>query len=229
MAPQVKRAGLFGGTFNPVHLGHLRMAEEVKSGFNLDSVFFIPAALPPHKDASNLAGAADRYEMIARAIATNPGFALSDVEIRRQGRSYTIDTVAAFQEKSGGHTALYLIIGMDAFYEIETWKAYERLFEKIPFIVMPRPDPYGRDSRASLEEMARHARHYVDKAYEMDKNQQRLVHPSKQAIHLHGVTQLDISSSRIRSLVGANQSIKYLVPEVVEEYILAKDLYAYGP
>ncbi|MFW5901493.1 MAG: nicotinate-nucleotide adenylyltransferase [Thermodesulfobacteriota bacterium] len=229
MAPQGKRTGLFGGTFNPIHMGHLRMAEEVKEGFHLDGgICFIPAALPPHKAASKIVGAAERYELIARAIAGNPGFSISDAEIRRQGRSYTIDTVAAFQESSGRDAALYMIIGMDAYYEIETWKDYEALFDRIPFIVMPRPSESEGASRATLAAMLGHARRHVDEGYEIDAERKCLVHPQKQPVYLQPVTQLDISSSRIRSLVKAGQSIKYLVPEVVEEYILTKDLYANG-
>ena len=229
MTQQGRRTGLFGGTFNPIHMGHLRMAEEVKEGFSLDGgVCFIPAALPPHKVALDLVGAAERYEMIARAIASNPGFSISDAEIRRQGRSYTIDTVAAFQDHETSNASFYLIIGMDAYYEIETWKDYERLFDRIPFIVMPRPDERKNAGRATLEAMARHAHRHVDKAYEIDGDGKCLVHPRKQPVHMHPVTQLDISSTRIRTLVKAGQSIKYLVPEVVEEYILTKDLYANG-
>ena len=229
MALQGKRTGLFGGTFNPIHMGHLRMAEEVKEGFYLDGgVCFIPAALPPHKAAAELVGAAERYEMITRAIAANPGFSISDAEIRRQGRSYTIDTVAAFQYNGVRDAAFYLIIGMDAYYEIETWKDYEALFDRIPFIVMPRPSEAGDASRATLEAMARHAHRHVDKAYEIDADRECLVHPRKQAVYLQPVTQLDISSTRIRSLVKAGQSIKYLIPEGVEEYIMTKDLYANG-
>jgi len=230
MAPQGRRTGLFGGTFNPIHMGHLRMAEEVKEGFCLNGgVCFIPAALPPHKAAAELVGAADRYEMIGRAIASNPGFSVSDAEIRRQGRSYTIDTVAAFQDNTGRDAAFYLIIGMDAYYEIETWKDYDALFDRIAFIVMPRPGEAGDADRTTLEAMARHAHRHVDKAYEIDADGKCLIHPRKKPVYLQPVTQLDISSTRIRSLVKAGQSIKYLVPEGVEEYIRTKDFYANGP
>jgi len=229
MAPQGKRTGLFGGTFNPIHMGHLRMAEEVKEGFSLDGgVCFIPAALPPHKTAAELVGAAERYEMIARAIAANPDFSVSDAEIRRQGRSYTIDTVAAFQANGAPNAVFYLIIGMDAYYEIETWKDYESLFDRISFIVMPRPGESEGASRATLAAMVGHARRHVDEGYKIDADRKCLVHPQKQDVHLHSVTQLDISSTRIRSLVKAGQSIKYLVSEEVEEYIITKDLYANG-
>lgn len=221
----MKRAGLFGGTFNPIHVGHLRAAEEVKSGFDLDCIYFIPAALPPHKDTSGLVDAGDRREMISRAIASNPGFAISDVEIRREGRSYTIDTVKAFKEGQQEDTAYYLIIGMDQFFEIATWKAYESIFEEIPVIVMTRAQEYGSDSLKGFDAMVEHTRLHVDKGYQARPDEMRLVHATKQSIWMFEVTPLAISSSRIRELVREQNSVKYLVTDTVEAYILAKDLY----
>jgi nicotinate-nucleotide adenylyltransferase len=226
MAGRGKRAGLFGGTFNPVHMGHLRMAEEVRTEFELDQVCFIPAALPPHKEAADLVSAADRCEMIARAIETNPGFFVSDAEIKRRGRSYTIDTVAAFQADQPADAVFYLIIGLDAFFEIETWKSYGALFERIPFVVLQRPGQGPDKTRPLLESMLRHAQRHVDTGYAAAEERRCLVHPSKQSVHLHPATQLDISSTRIRALIKERKSIKYLVPEVVESYILEKELYA---
>ena len=224
----VKRAGLFGGTFNPIHLGHLRAAEEVKSGFGLDCIYFIPASLPPHKDTAGLADAADRKEMIDRAIASNSGFAVSDVEIRRQGRSYTIDTIAAFQESQAAEkTVYYLIIGMDQFFEIDTWKSYDALFENISFIVMTRPSESSIDPLKRFDAVAEYARRHVDKAYHPQPENLCLVHETKQPIWMFEVTPLSISSSKIRELVRKQQSITYLVTDVVEAYILAKDLYKY--
>ncbi len=219
--------GLFGGTFNPIHMGHLRVAEEVKAGFGLDSVYFIPAALPPHKETAGLANASDRQEMIARAIHSNPGFAVSDVEIRRAGRSYTIDTVNTFQETAGEDSNFFLLIGMDAFFEITTWKSYEQLLEKISFIVMTRPTDAMPASRRGFDAMAGYARAHVDKRYQVYPGKKCLVHESKKPIWLHEVSRLEISSTKIRSLAGGGQSIKYLLPESVEAYILSKELYTY--
>lgn len=221
------RTGLFGGTFNPIHMGHLRVAEEVKTGFGLDSVYFIPAALPPHKDTAGLANAGDRHEMIARAIHSNPGFAVSDVEIRRAGRSYTIDTVNTFREAAGEESNFYLLIGMDAFFEITTWKSYELLLEKISFIVMTRPTDAGLAATRGFDAMADHAREQVDKGYQVYPVEKCLVHETKKPIWLHEVSRLEISSTKIRSLAGQGKSIKYLLPEPVEEYILSKELYIY--
>jgi len=228
MERMVKRAGLFGGTFNPIHMGHLRVAEEVKTGFGLDRVYFIPAALPPHKDTAGLVNADDRHAMIALAIASNPGFAVSDVEIRRAGRSYTIDTVKSFQADASGDAAFYLLIGMDAFFEMTTWKSYEMLFEKIAFIVMTRPSASALGPKGGFDAIAEYARLHVDRNYRVNPEEKCLVHGSKQPIWIHEVTQLEISSTTTRSLVGRGESIKYLVPDAVEEYILTKDLYTYG-
>lgn len=225
MATPVKRAGLFGGTFNPIHLGHLRAAEEVKNGFGLESIYFIPAALPPHKGAADLADARDRQAMLERAIDSNPGFLLSSAEIRRPGRSYTIDTVRAFQEDSAGDTAYYLIIGMDQFFEIDTWKAFESLFDEIPFIVMTRPPESGTDPLKQFDAVAEHARRQVDGGYQPRAKEMCLVHNRKQPIWMFDVTPLAISSSKIRELLKNRQSIRYLVPDTVAAYILAKDLY----
>ncbi|MFP4226265.1 MAG: nicotinate-nucleotide adenylyltransferase [Desulfobacterales bacterium] len=225
MGTSVKRAGLFGGTFNPVHVGHLRAAEEVKNGFGLDYVYFVPAALPPHKDAVGLAHARDRQAMIERAIDSNPGFSLSNAEIRRQGRSYTIDTVRTFQQESAGDTDYYLIIGMDQFFEINTWKAFEALFEEIPFIVITRPPEAGIDPLKQFDSMAEHARRHVNGGYQPRADRLCLVHETRQPIWFFEVTPLAISSSKIRELSRNRQSIKYLVTDTVEAYIIAKDLY----
>lgn len=227
MEKLLEKAGLFGGTFNPVHIGHLRVAEEVRSGFGLDRVYFIPAAVPPHKENTALAGFDDRCRMIEESISSNPGFIVSDAEFRRGGPSYTVDTVREFTKEAREKTEFFLIIGMDAFFEIETWKAYESLFDLISFIVMTRPLKSARDSRKRYEAMAEHVRRHVDKGYEIDQQKGRLVHEKKQPVWVYNVTPLGISSSQIRGLAGQRDSIKYLVPEAVEEYILKKDLYIY--
>lgn len=224
----MKRAGLFGGTFNPIHMAHLRAAEEVKSGFGLDCIYFIPAALPPHKDTYALVDAGDRREMISRAIGSNPGFAISDVELRREGRSYTIDTVKAFKEDPSEDTAYFLIIGMDQFFDIGTWKDYEALFEEIPIIVLTRPQEHGTGRLKSFDAVVEHVYSHVDKGYQARPEEMCLVHTAKERIWLFEVTPLAISSSKIRELVRQQNSIKYLVTDTVEAYILAKDLYSYG-
>ena len=139
------RIGLFGGTFNPIHNGHLWAALEVKSGFNLDQIYLIPAAVPPHKTPGMVANAADRLRMIHLAIADLSGIAVADVELRRPGPSYTIDTVKHFKHTLKKGSRIYLVMGLDAFLEINTWKSYKELLEQIAFIVVARPSEASPD------------------------------------------------------------------------------------
>jgi nicotinate-nucleotide adenylyltransferase len=132
--------GLFGGTFNPVHLGHLRAAVEVREGFELDEIFLIPAALPPHKVSGEVAASADRLHMLNLALGADAGLKVSNVELNRSGPSYTIDTVHYFKQTLPAETRLHLIMGLDAFLEIDTWKSYRELLAQIPLIVINRPN-----------------------------------------------------------------------------------------
>lgn len=220
----MQSTALFGGTFNPVHTGHLRVAEEVREGFGLDRVYFIPAANPPHKTKRTLASAEDRYEMLMRAVQGNPAFEVSDIELQRTGNSYTIDTVDQFlnSRREGGGTCR-LVMGMDAFAEIETWKSYSKLLERIEMIVLSRPADSGQDDLISRVSEVISGR--IGENYRFEQENQRFVHPEKQAIYPFSVTALDISASLIRSLAAAGSSIKYLVPEGVEAYIQEKGLY----
>ncbi|HSM73080.1 MAG TPA: nicotinate (nicotinamide) nucleotide adenylyltransferase, partial [Desulfobacterales bacterium] len=119
----MNRIGLFGGTFNPIHLGHLRSAQEVLEAFDLQRILLIPSALPPHKEPEFLANAADRLAMIRQATLGHTGLSVSDVEITRPGPSYTIDTVRFFKRSLPADTRLFLVVGLDAFLEIDSWKA----------------------------------------------------------------------------------------------------------
>ena len=114
------RIGLFGGTYNPIHFGHLRAATEVREAFELDRVILIPAAQPPHKRAGNLAPSEDRLKMVRLAVENDPALEISDVEIRRSGPSYTFDTIQHFKEKLAADAQIYLILGLDAVLEIDT-------------------------------------------------------------------------------------------------------------
>ena len=146
--------GLFGGTFNPIHNGHLKAIEEVLKGFSLDKSYLIPSAIPPHKEQRNLVDAKDRMEMIRLAVATCPALmesvTVSDVELKRKGPSYTIDTVCHFKSILPKDSRLYLILGLDAFLEIDTWKSYTNLFMLTSFIVIPRPGTVSADRFAIL-------------------------------------------------------------------------------
>ena len=132
------KIGLLGGTFNPVHIGHLILAEEAREKLGLDKIIFIPTALPPHKDNLNIAPAKDRLKMLKLAVASNKHFAVSDVEIKRKGRSYTIDTLKELKRKYS-HDELYFIIGSDLLKYLKEWKDLSEILKMVEFVAATRP------------------------------------------------------------------------------------------
>jgi len=134
-----KRIGVFGGTFDPPHLGHLLLAEEIREDFELDEVYFMPCNQPPHKDRTDLSEAKHRFAMVVAATLQNPAFVASPIEVNRPGKSYSIDTLHILLEDLGENTEIVFIAGLDSFLEIETWKDWEELLELCHFIVVSRP------------------------------------------------------------------------------------------
>ncbi|MDD5155450.1 MAG: nicotinate-nucleotide adenylyltransferase [Candidatus Omnitrophica bacterium] len=132
------KLGILGGTFNPVHLGHLILADEVREKMRLDRIIFVPTYLPPHKESSDIAAAADRYKMIKLAIKDNRHFDVSDTEIKRDGRSYTIDTIKEFR-RANPADELYFITGSDLLNYLEEWKDLSEIIKMVKFIVATRP------------------------------------------------------------------------------------------
>lgn len=219
----MKKIGIFGGTFNPIHLAHLRAALEVQTGFGLDAVFLIPSATPPHKDAGAVAEAADRLEMVQRAVSDVPQLRVSDIEIKRQGPSYTIDTICAFRKHLPEEVWLYLIIGLDAFLEIATWKSYQDLLRLVPLIVISRPGIAGpQDLNRSI---ARLIEQNELAGYECAPENPCFRHCEKQPIFTFNVTAMDIASTRIRDMVRRGEPIDFLVPPAVNAYIKERGLY----
>ena len=206
--------GLFGGTFDPLHLGHLRCALEVKEAFHLSHVIFILAATPPHKVDRPIIATRDRWNMVKLAIADNPSFSLSDVEIRREGKSYSIETISYYHRRLKRGEGLFFILGADAFCEIETWKDYPQLFTLCDFIVISRPnfDPLQAPVLQS-------------EGFTQEGAGNRFLHPSGHSVFLLSVTPFGISSTEIRRIVREGRSLTYLVPQAVEEYIMSKGLY----
>ena len=219
------RIGLFGGTFNPFHLGHLKAALEVKKAFSLDQNYIIPSAIPPHKNNLGLVKAGDRREMIRQAVSNHPGLVVSDIELKRSGPSYTIDTVNHFKSTFSEGTRLYLIVGLDAFLEIDTWKSYHDLLRIIPFIVMERPDPKWKDSSRQRQVLEEFLKCRISKGYNFSSSRFGYFHADKQPIFISKLRLLDISSSAIRELIKAGGSIQSLVPPKVESFIKSKGLY----
>jgi nicotinate-nucleotide adenylyltransferase len=214
----MKRVGILGGTFNPVHLAHLRTALEVYEHFALDSILFIPTYIPPHKmDDESIVSPEIRLDMLKMAVADVSGFQVNDMEITRKEISYSIDTVKELQAKHSD-TRFYFIIGADAFYEISTWNNYEEFVFLVDFIIMTRP----KSPLKGLDELLPED---ILRRFSLDPEHNRYVSSSGTEIHFHTVSKLDISSTEIRSLIREGKSIKYLVPANVEEFILKNNLY----
>ena len=221
----MKQIGLFGGTFNPIHLGHIQVIQEVKEGFGLNKIFIIPSALPPHKEPDGLVDAADRIEMIRLSFSNHPDFAVSDVELKRSGPSYTIDTVRHFKSILPRGAEIFLIMGLDAFLEIDTWKSYKDLFLLIPFIVMTRGTE-GKNARMfGRKTVGDYLKSKISKGYTLSVSQSSYIHKKKQAVYVFDVTPIDISSTKIRKLIKNGSPIKSLVPGLVEAFIKNKGLY----
>ena len=221
----MKRIGLFGGTFNPIHLGHIQVVREVKAGFGLDQILIIPSRLPPHKEPDGVVDAENRLEMIRLAFSDDPNFMTSDVELKRSGPSYTIDTVRHFKSISPENTELYLIVGLDAFLEINTWKSYDDLFLVIPFIVMSRIINKENSTKLEWESLKNYLQSKISKKYTFSSSQSSFIHDKKQPVCVFNVTPVDISSTTIRKRIKEGRSIKRLVPHIVEDFIKTKGLY----
>jgi nicotinate-nucleotide adenylyltransferase len=214
------RLGVFGGTFDPIHLAHLRCAEEAREQLALDRVLFIPSASPPHKGGRAVAPARDRLAMVRGAVAGNPGFAVSSMELERPGRSYTVDTLRELRARLPD-TRLVLLVGLDAFREIGTWKEYESLFALADVAVLARPRHRSSNLRALLPFAARGWFCY-------SANRSRLEHRSGNQVIFLDVTALDISATAIRQRAAKGRTIRYLVPPSVERYVSDHRLYARG-
>jgi nicotinate-nucleotide adenylyltransferase len=219
------RIGLFGGTFNPIHRGHLRAASEVKKFFHLDRVFIIPAALPPHKTSLTVASAEDRLAMIKLAISGKSGLTVSDVELKRSGPSYTIDTVYHFRGTQPDDAQIYLIMGLDAFLEIDTWKSYLELLAHVSIIVMARPNGRHQSVQQGWEILADYLKSNISADYRFASAQDRFISESLQPIYICDIKALDISSTQIRQTVKQHQTIENWVSARVAEYIQNKGLY----
>jgi len=211
------RVGLFGGSFNPIHFGHLRAAEEVREALALDLVYFIPAALPPHKPNDRLAPPDHRLRMVQLATKGNRHFMVSDVELRRGGRSFTIDTVRNFNETMRGRPEFFLLVGMDQFAELETWKECQELARSCNIVVHTRHreghEPAAKVSLAALNRFG-----YV-------KDDDHYVHPSSHTLSFVTTTFLPISATLIRDKLARHLSIRYLLPNDVADYIERHGLY----
>jgi nicotinate-nucleotide adenylyltransferase len=212
----MRRIGLFGGTFDPVHLAHLRTAEEVREALALDRVDLVLAATPPHKPQGAQAPVAHRRRMLELAVAGDPHLGLDFSELEREGPSYSIDTIRHVQAREPDAT-LTFILGADAFAEIGTWKDFATIFTLCDFCVISRPGTRERELPIAVEN-----------SFCYEPNRGVYVHRSGRALRFLPVTALMISASDIRRRRAEGRSIRYLVPEAVAEYVATHGLYSTG-
>jgi nicotinate-nucleotide adenylyltransferase len=197
------RIGIFGGTFNPIHIAHLIVASEVRWKANLDKVIFIPCSLPPHKEAVDLAGGEERMEMIRLAISGNPYFELSPIEVMRGGKSYTIDTLREMRSKVEPDDELFFILGYDMLVELRTWKEIDSILSICRILAAKRPG------------------YTIDSSYWIPPGKEWWL----ERIDFFDIPDIGISSSEIRRRVRMGMPISYMVPKAVEDYIMEKGLY----
>ncbi|MGQ9812310.1 MAG: nicotinate-nucleotide adenylyltransferase [Dissulfurimicrobium sp.] len=209
--------GLFGGAFDPIHYGHLRSVEEVREAMALDEVWFIPTATPPHKDAKYIAPFNHRLEMTRLAVKDIGYFKVLDIEARRQGPSYSVDTLMDIKTRYPD-TEFYFILGSDAFVLIDLWKDYSRIIEFASIVVMSRAECESDDEWGAVKDT-------IARAFPSVPVFEQFVLQTGHAIYLKHVTHLDISSTRIRELISCGQSIRFLVPDEVVKYLERHDLY----
>jgi nicotinate-nucleotide adenylyltransferase len=211
------RVGLFGGSFNPIHFGHLRSAEEDREALGLDLIYFIPAASPPHKVEGDLAPADHRLQMARLATKGNRHFMVSDVEIRRTGRSYTIETVRYFLQTLRQPSTLYLLMGADQFAELDTWRECDALVKETNLAVHSRaPEGESTAARISLAGIKRFG--YI-------RESDHYVNSNGKTLSFVNTTILPISATAIRHKLQHGLSINYLLPTDVLDYITRHTLY----
>lgn len=209
----MKPIGVFGGTFDPIHYGHLRSAFEMLQALDFEEVRFIPCGDPPHRGVT-YANAMQRYRLVECAIDRQEGFVADDREVRRDGPSYTIDTLISLREEFPAR-ALGLIVGMDAFLGLPGWHRWDEILDVAHIIVAHRPGWKAPDIGLLGEMITECGTHKVDDLH-VTKNGR---------IHIHAVTQLEISSTEIRDLVAAGRDPRFLMPDAVRDEIFKTGIY----
>jgi nicotinate-nucleotide adenylyltransferase len=215
------RVAVLGGSFNPIHYGHLLLADDVLEQLGLDRVLFVPAAAPPHKPAAQLAPAADRLAMVRLAIAGHPRFAVSDLELRRAGLSYTVDTL---QELAAGGDTLFLLIGSETFLDLLNWREPRRVASLARLVVIPRAgsafDPESAAAQKVLREIG------VEGGF-VHVDAGRAV-PARGVVIVHAVS-LPLSASELRRRVREGRSLAFRMPPAAIEYVRTHGLYRAEP
>lgn len=214
-----ERIGLFGGTFNPIHLGHLKAAGIVRDRFLMDKVFFIPSFIPPHKKSDEVAAPEHRLHMVRLALHENSQFIPSSIEIDAGGESYSVITLAKIR-KSYSQALVFFILGIDAFLEIETWKDYREVLKNCFFIIISRP---GYSLQEAREVLGGRYREKMREVFEKDDISRGML--SQYMFFLFPLDALDVSSTEIRKRLKKGESLEGMVPSSVENYIKENKLY----
>ena len=211
------KLGILGGTFDPIHLGHLRAAEEVGQKLNLEKVYLIPSASPPHKTDEPVAPFYHRLEMARLAVGDSHLLEVLDLEGKRPGLSYSIETLREFHDVFGPQPELFFILGMDAFLEVEMWKDYRDLFDYAHFIIIKRPGFQEHELEPFLSKIGLR----VKRTDQPDV----FIVPSGYTVVQMFTTPMGISSTSIREMITRGKSVRFLLPETVRKYILERGLY----
>jgi len=214
-----ERIGIFGGTFNPIHKGHVKAALEVQEIFLLARILLIPSYIPPHKGAPDIAPPSHRFQMVELAVAPYPQIVPSSIEIDAKGKSYSILTLAKLKKRYP-NSSMFFILGVDAFLEIDTWRDYEKVLEQCHFIVISRP---GYDLEDAKNVLGGNYTERVIQDFDSVKLEKVVLQSYK--IFLLSIPAFDIASKDIRRKVKMRESIADLVAERVEKYISSKKLY----
>ncbi len=217
------RLGLFGGTFNPVHNGHLAVARQSREALGFGQILFIPTGDPPHKPSHNLAPARDRYEMVRLAIESDPSLAISDIELRRPGKSFSVDTIRLLQQEYGQETTFSFLIGLDAFLDFPTWRDPETLLTLCNFVVISRPGIsfQALSNMPLLPDLPEHSLADIDAG----RISSFAVSLGARSLTCLRLPPSKISASDIRAKIKAGKSVANLLPPIVESYILRHHLY----
>ena len=210
------KLGILGGTFDPIHMGHLRCAEEIRELFALDRVLFVPNSQPPHKDYPAVTPFAQRAQMVRLAIAGHPGFTLADLENKRTGPSYSVETVEQLL-MDYPEAVLFFIMGQDAFQTIPTWKNWEKLLLLCHLVVMTRAGWKNEGLGSLPPDYARQFRY--------DTARNGYLGPTGKSIFFRQVSFLEVSSSDIRNRIKSGRSARYLVPEAILAYLAESGCY----
>ena len=190
------KIGLFGGTFNPIHNAHLKVAKTALEQFEMEKIIFIPSKIPPHKKDEDIPKPELRYEMVELAIKENPAFEISSIELNREGPSYTVDTIAEMKEE---YDDVAFIVGADNLIQIKTWKEPEKLLSSCPFLIAPR------------------------RGYNRDNFQGEFF--SEKELFFLDMEEIEISSTEIRNMYQEGVSIDNYVPDIVKSYIKERGIY----